>query len=101
MERIQKRALKVIYKEVDYDKCLQIAELVSLKERRDQMRIQLSQCQTQITNCTMYCPRKSMKLEIGKRGRIVICIIISNGELNVLKTAISYAISKYNETFFV
>ena len=27
-----------------------------------------------------------MKLGIGKRGRIVICIIILNGELNVLKT---------------
>ena len=34
----------------------------------------------------MNCPRKSMKLGIGKRGRIVICIIILNGELNVLKT---------------
>ena len=33
----------------------------------------------------MYCPRKSIKLGIGKRGRIVICIIILNGELNVLK----------------
>ena len=27
-----------------------------------------------------------MKLGIGKRGRIVICIVILNGELNVLKT---------------
>ena len=41
IERIQKRALKIIYKEDDYDKCLQTAELVSLKERRDQMCIQL------------------------------------------------------------
>ena len=30
IERIQKRALKIIYKEDDYDKCLQNAELVSL-----------------------------------------------------------------------
>ena len=41
IERIQKRALKIIYKEDDYDKCLQTAELVSLKEGRDQMCIQL------------------------------------------------------------
>ena len=39
IERIQKRALKIIYKEDD--KCLQTAELLSLKERRDQMCIQL------------------------------------------------------------
>ena len=44
IERIQKRALKIIYKEDDYDKCLQTAELVSLKERRDQMCIQLIMC---------------------------------------------------------
>ena len=41
IERIQKRALKIIYKEDDYDKCLQTAELVRLKGRRDQMCIQL------------------------------------------------------------
>ena len=41
IERIQKRALRIIYKEDDYDKCLQTAELVSLKERRDQICIQL------------------------------------------------------------
>ena len=41
-ERIQKRALE-INEEDDYiyDKCLQTAELVNLKERRDQMSIQL------------------------------------------------------------
>ena len=33
IERIQKRALKIIYKDDDYDKCLQTAELVSLKKR--------------------------------------------------------------------
>ena len=43
IERIQKRALKIIYKEDDYDKCLQTAELVSLKHRRDQMCILLQQ----------------------------------------------------------
>ena len=88
IERIQKRALKIIYKKDDYDKCLQIAELVSLKERRDQMCIQLiksvSNSDHKLHN--VYCPRKSMKLRIEKRGRIVICIIILNGELNVLKT---------------
>ena len=33
------RALKIIYKADDYDKCLQTAKLVSLKEQQDQMCI--------------------------------------------------------------
>ena len=41
IERIQKRALKTIYGEDDYDKVIQAARLASLKERRDRMCIQL------------------------------------------------------------
>ena len=78
IERMQKRALKIIYKEDDYNKCLQTAELVSLKERRDQMCIQLIK--------SMSNSDHKLHIGIGKRGRIVICIMILNGELNVLKT---------------
>ena len=39
IERIQKRALKIICGEDDYDKILQAARLASLKERRDRMWI--------------------------------------------------------------
>ena len=39
--RFFREGSQIIYKEDDYDKCLQTAELVSLKERRDQMCIQL------------------------------------------------------------
>ena len=35
------RVLKIIYKADDYDKCLQTAKLVSLKEQQDQICIQL------------------------------------------------------------
>ena len=78
IERIQKRALKIIYKKDDYNKCLQTAELVSLKERRGQMCTQLIK--------SMSNSDHKLRIGIGKRGRIVICIMILNGELNVLKT---------------
>ena len=41
IERIQKRALKIIYKEDDYDKVLRIAKIESLEKRRDRMCIEL------------------------------------------------------------
>ena len=41
IERIQKRALKTIYKEDDYDKALRIPKIESLEKRRDRMCIEL------------------------------------------------------------
>jgi hypothetical protein len=41
IERIQKRAMKIIYKEDDYDKVLRIAKIESLEKRRDRMCIEL------------------------------------------------------------
>ncbi len=41
IERIQKRALKIIYKEDDYNKALRIAKIERLEKRRDRMCIEL------------------------------------------------------------
>ena len=71
------------------DKCLQTAELVSLKERQDQMCIQLiksmSNSDHKLHNVSPKKVHEIRKRETRQNSHTV-CITILNGELNVLKT---------------
>ena len=103
IERIQKRALKIIYKEDDYDKCLQTAELVSLKERRDQMCIQLIKSMSNSDHKLHNVLPKKVH-EIRKRETRQNSHMYYNFKWRTKRfknSPISYAISKYNEKFFV
>ena len=96
IERIQKRALKIIYMEDDYDQCLQTTKLTSLKERRDQLCIQLIKCQTLTTNCIDYCPTRNR--ETRQNSHLYYNFTWRTERFR--NSPISYAISKYNETSF-
>ena len=103
IERIQKRALKIIYKEDDYDKSLQTAELVSLKERRDQMCIQLIKSMSNSDHKLHNVLPKKVH-EIRKRETRQNSHMYYNFKWRTERfknSPISYAISKYNEKFFV
>ena len=103
IERIQKRALKIIYKEDDYDKCLQTAELVSLKERRDQMCIQLIKSMSNSDHKLHNVLPKKVH-EIRNRETRQNSHMYYNFKWRTERfknSPISYAISKYNEKFFV
>ena len=44
IEKIQKRALRIIYAEYDYEQALIVTKLKSLKSRRDDMCVELFRC---------------------------------------------------------
>ena len=68
IERIQKRALKIIYKEDDYDKVLRIAKIESLEKRRDRMCIELiKEMSNPNHKLHSLLPRKSVKSGRGQR----------------------------------
>ena len=103
IERIQKRALKIIYQEDDYHMCLQTAELVSLKERRDQMCIQLIKSMSN-SNHKLHNVLPKKVHEIRNRETRQNSHMYHNFKWRTERfknSPISYAISKYNETFFV
>ena len=103
IERTQNRALKIIYKDDDYGKCLQTAELVSLKERRDQMCIQLIKSMSNSDHKLHNILPKKVH-EIRNRETRQNSHMYYNFKWRTERFKNSpnrYAISKYNETFFV
>ena len=93
----------MIYKEDDYDKCLQTAELVSLKERRDQMCIQLIKSMSN-SDHKLHNVLPKKVYEIRNRETRQNSHVYYNFKWRTERfknSPISYAISKYNETFFM
>ena len=87
IERIQKRALKIIQAEDDYDKVLQTAKLASLKERRDRMYIELIKSMINADHkLHNLLPKKVHEVRSRETGKITNCIRILIGEVNVFKT---------------
>ena len=87
----------------DYDKCLQTAELVSLKERRDQMCIQLIKSMSNSDHKLHNVLPKKVH-EIRNRETRQNSHMYYNFKWRTERfknSPISYAISKYNEKFFV
>ncbi len=100
IERIQKRALKIIYKEDDYDKALRIAKIESLEKRRDRMCIELiKEMSNPDHKLHSLLPKKIC--EVRKRATRLNNQMYYNfmGKTERFKgSPISYAINKYNET---
>ncbi len=96
IERIQKRALKIIYKEDDYDK----AKIESLEKRRDRMCIKLIK-EMSNPNHKLHSLLPKKICEVSKRATRLNNQMYYNfmGKTERFKgSPISYAISKYNET---
>ena len=102
IERIQKRALKIIYKEDDYDKVLRIAKIESLEKRRDRMCIELIKEMSKPNHkLHSFLPKKIC--EVRKKTTRLNNQMYYNfmGKTERFKSSpISYAVSKYNETLF-
>ena len=102
IERIQKRALKIIYKEDDYDKVLRIAKIESLEKRRDRMCIELIKEMSK-PNHKLHSLLPKKICEVRKRTTRLNNQMYYNfmGKTERFKSSpISYAVSKYNETLF-
>ena len=100
IERFQKRALKIIYKEDDYNKALRIAKIERLEKRRDRMCIELIK-EMSNPNHKLHSLLPKKICEVRKKATRLNNQMYYNfmGKTERFKgSPISYAISKYNET---
>lgn len=100
IERIQKRALRVIYKEDDYDKALRIANIESLEKRRDRMCIELikkmANSDHRLHNLLPMKVHEIRNRETRLNNQMYYNFM---GKTDRFKNSpISYAINKYNES---